>query len=175
MNLLTVLNSIFSIADVYCKLLPLVRPYLTEPLLRLNDREVVTNCLVEPIPRNLFDQVLGEQKLSPVYAKRAKKICFLNYAESGKARELMSELQKRRTLDKLGGGRASYFSTAGHTEPSESPPRRSAAQMMGGSAALADSTFDALTKKLHGLSESVEDHLLALGGLFNRTEPTKRK
>jgi hypothetical protein len=55
-----VLDSIFTLADVYCKLVPLARDYLTEPLIRLNDKEVVLSCLVEPIPRQIWDLVIGE-------------------------------------------------------------------------------------------------------------------
>lgn len=59
-NLLCILDSAFSIADVYCKLMPLVRPYLTESLIRMNERAVVRSCLVPPIPRQAWDFVVGE-------------------------------------------------------------------------------------------------------------------
>lgn len=94
--------------------------------------------------------------------------------DSGRAHQLMSELKKRQTMNKLGGGRHSYFSTSsGVTDPVESPPRRSS-QLLSAST-LPDATFDALSKKLQGLSESVEDHLLALAHLFDRADTTKRK
>ncbi|VDO21646.1 unnamed protein product [Haemonchus placei] len=57
-ELLIVLDSCWSLADVHCRLLPLVRPYLQDSsLLRLNNKLVVLTCLKSPIPRDVWKKV----------------------------------------------------------------------------------------------------------------------
>ncbi|KAK6060953.1 HEAT repeat protein [Cooperia oncophora] len=57
-ELLIVLDSRWSLADVHCRLLPLVRPYLQDSsLLRLNNKLVVLTCLKSPIPRDVWKKV----------------------------------------------------------------------------------------------------------------------
>lgn len=62
-NILTILESSFSIADIYCKLTPLVTPFLREPLIRLNCRDVVYETLVSPIDRKTWDFIYGNNSI----------------------------------------------------------------------------------------------------------------
>uniref|UniRef100_A0AC34QCW1 Uncharacterized protein n=1 Tax=Panagrolaimus sp. JU765 TaxID=591449 RepID=A0AC34QCW1_9BILA len=89
-DILKVLDEIFSFADVYCRLMPYVKPYLKENLIRLNDKAVIHECLIESIPRQAWKLVIDCK-----YPK-----------------ELFKELEGRRTLNKLGGGKNSLFSTS---------------------------------------------------------------
>lgn len=46
MNILSVLDNTLSVADVHCKLMPLVAPFLTEKLIRLNNTVTVDLCFI---------------------------------------------------------------------------------------------------------------------------------
>ncbi|KAI6188317.1 Non-specific serine/threonine protein kinase [Aphelenchoides besseyi] len=140
-NILTVLDSIFTVADVYCELIPLVRPYLTEPLIRLTDNDVVFSCLVEPIPRQIWDLVIGYDKVT----------------------DLLREFEEQRTLDKLGGGRYSFFS-AGLGESPESPPRRPTRLDSTGTT-LADSGLEILLKNKRDEKSPTHDYRIQLSSL----------
>lgn len=87
MDILKVLDEIFPFADVYCRLMPDVKPFLKENLVRLNDKAAIHECLTEPIPRQAWKLVFD-----------------CKYPE-----ELFKELEGRRTLNKLGGGRHASF------------------------------------------------------------------
>uniref|UniRef100_A0A915EWN8 non-specific serine/threonine protein kinase n=1 Tax=Ditylenchus dipsaci TaxID=166011 RepID=A0A915EWN8_9BILA len=65
-SILVVLDTTFTTSDFYCKLTPLVKVYLTENLIRLNDKTVIYNCLVEPIPRDIWNFVVCHN-LRPIY------------------------------------------------------------------------------------------------------------
>ncbi|CAJ0607230.1 unnamed protein product [Cylicocyclus nassatus] len=56
-ELLILLDSRWALADIQCRLLPMVRPYLNEALLRLNNKLVVSTCLKQPIPRDTWKKV----------------------------------------------------------------------------------------------------------------------
>ncbi|VDK40431.1 unnamed protein product, partial [Cylicostephanus goldi] len=56
-ELLILLDSRWALADIQCRLLPMVRPYLNESLLRLNNKLVVATCLKQPIPRDTWKKV----------------------------------------------------------------------------------------------------------------------
>ncbi|XP_041377701.1 phosphoinositide 3-kinase regulatory subunit 4-like [Gigantopelta aegis] len=47
-----------NIADIHCKLLPQVNPFLKHQVLQLDNESIVLNALDEPIPRSVFDYVL---------------------------------------------------------------------------------------------------------------------
>ena len=70
-------------------MIPHVKPFLRENLIRLNDKAAIHECLVQPIPRVAWDLVYGYR-----------------YPE-----DLLRELRSRRTLNQLGGGSNAFFST----------------------------------------------------------------
>jgi len=86
-DILKVLDEIFPFADVYCRLMPDVKRFLKENLVRLNDKAAIHECLVEPIPRQAWKLVFD-----------------CKYPQ-----ELFKEIEGRRTLNKLGGGRHASF------------------------------------------------------------------
>ncbi|WKX98061.1 hypothetical protein Q1695_013616 [Nippostrongylus brasiliensis] len=57
-ELLILLDSHWSLADVHCRLLPMVRPYLEDAsLLRLNNKLAILTCLRPPIARDIWKKV----------------------------------------------------------------------------------------------------------------------
>ncbi|KAJ1353144.1 hypothetical protein KIN20_009712, partial [Parelaphostrongylus tenuis] len=57
-ELLVLLDSRWTLADTLCRLLPMVRPYLSDTtLLRLNNKLVILSCLKSPIPRDIWKKV----------------------------------------------------------------------------------------------------------------------
>uniref|UniRef100_A0AC35FSA7 Non-specific serine/threonine protein kinase n=1 Tax=Panagrolaimus sp. PS1159 TaxID=55785 RepID=A0AC35FSA7_9BILA len=93
-DILKILDEIFPFADILCRLMPNVKPFLRENLIRLSDKAAIHECLVEPIPRAAWDLVYSYEHPT----------------------ELIRKLQDNQTLDKLGGGRNASFLQA------EDPP-----------------------------------------------------
>ncbi|KAE9417684.1 hypothetical protein Angca_004276, partial [Angiostrongylus cantonensis] len=57
-ELLVLLDSRWTLADILCHLLPMVRPYLSDTtLLRLNSKLVINSCLKSPISRDIWKKV----------------------------------------------------------------------------------------------------------------------
>uniref|UniRef100_A0AC34GB87 PXA domain-containing protein n=1 Tax=Panagrolaimus sp. ES5 TaxID=591445 RepID=A0AC34GB87_9BILA len=99
-DILKILDEIFPFADILCRLMPNVKPFLRENLIRLSDKAAIHECLVEPIPRAAWDLVYSYEY--PI--------------------ELIQKLQYNQTLDKLGGGRnaAAFERESQPTKPSKS-------------------------------------------------------
>ncbi|CAD5210944.1 unnamed protein product [Bursaphelenchus okinawaensis] len=140
-NLLSVLDASFTLADMYCKLMPLVKKYLKQPLIRLNERAVVSSCLINQISRQIWDVVINMDNIQ----------------------QFIKELDDRRTLEKLGGGRASIFSAG-------SPNQDTMAKNV-------SSQMDMMIKKLKnlGLNEEVEEQLLSFKFAFSKWDQSKKR
>uniref|UniRef100_A0A914ZQI7 non-specific serine/threonine protein kinase n=2 Tax=Parascaris univalens TaxID=6257 RepID=A0A914ZQI7_PARUN len=94
-NILSVLDNTLSVADVHCKLMPLVAPFLTEKLIRLNNTFVVSLCLRPPIPRPIWSYVVDSSPLVP----------------------LLEHLVDKRMLIALDGGPDSIYATSRNQQP----------------------------------------------------------
>ena len=90
MDILKILDLIFPFADILCRLMPNVKPFLRENLIRLNDKAAIHECLVEPIPRAAWELVY-------------------NYKNPT---QLISELGNRLTLNQISGGRNGMLSAS---------------------------------------------------------------
>lgn len=160
------LDSIFPIADVYCKLVPLVRPYLTESLIRLNDKEVVFSCLVDPVPRKVWESVIGTFFTCPSLS------LFLCCLECEQIDNLLHIIEKQRTIDKLGGGRHSFFSAG--TSPDSMPQAMN--RFDPSHSLVSDVVIEPIIKKLKilGMNEQIEDQLLSAQSLLKKLSASKR-
>lgn len=150
-NILTGLESTFSIADIYCKLTPLVKPFLKEQLIRLNNRDVIYETLVKPIERQIWD----------LLAK-----------ESSNSDELIAAIEDRRTLEKLGGGRNSLFSInlkPPTTADIQSNPHRDSVDSR--------HHIDVLLRKLQnmGMDNQLEEKLIAFKHILSRMDKFSNK
>ncbi|GAB6018579.1 General transcription factor II-I repeat domain-containing protein 1 [Chamberlinius hualienensis] len=47
-----------NLADVHCKLLPVLEPFLDHPVFQIENKVIVLGSLKEPIPRSIFDTVI---------------------------------------------------------------------------------------------------------------------
>ncbi|NXG42875.1 PI3R4 kinase, partial [Psilopogon haemacephalus] len=63
---ITVVAQYLNIADVYCKLMPYLHPFITQPIIQIDKEMVLLSVLREPVSRSIFDYVL-----------RSKDICSL--------------------------------------------------------------------------------------------------
>ncbi|CAK5037531.1 unnamed protein product [Meloidogyne enterolobii] len=140
-NILTVLESSFSIADIYCKLVPLLQPFLKEQLIRLNCFDLIYETLEQPISRQIWDLLLKEHH----------------------SFELISAIEERKTVEKLGGGNDSYFSSLGSLSASVKNNRYK---------------MDSLMRKIKNTGstdERLDIKLIAFKHLFGRIEKSKRR
>ncbi|KAI6184097.1 Non-specific serine/threonine protein kinase [Aphelenchoides bicaudatus] len=149
-SILSLLDSILSVADVYCKLVPLVSKFLTEPLIRLNDKEVVLSCLVDPVPRQIWDLFVGCEHID----------------------SLLHTIEKQQTIDKLGGGRHSLFSAG--TSPDSVP--HILGRIDPTHSLVADVVIEPIIRKLKnlGMNEQIESQLLSARSLLKKLNMTKR-
>nr|CAD2203796.1 unnamed protein product [Meloidogyne enterolobii] len=140
-NILTVLESSFSIADIYCKLVPLLQPFLKEQLIRLNCFDLIYETLEQPISRQIWDLLLKEHH----------------------SFELISAIEERKTVEKLGGGNDSYFSSLGSLSANIKNNRYK---------------IDSLMRKIKNTGstdERLDIKLIAFKHLFGRIEKSKRR
>lgn len=168
-NILVVLDTKLSVADFYCKVIPLLREFFTEQLIRLNNRAVIYQCLSKPIPRLVWNAVLGEHLPLSLLGVDISLHC-LDYAYTA---ELLAALEHKKMIEKLGGGKNSLFSAV---TPISSTMQPGDATLHGGSKrnshAQRDAQIAAMVKKLAnlGLDGSMEHKLLTFGELLTKMD-----
>lgn len=172
-SILTVLDITFSVPDFYCKVSPLVKPYLKEDLIRLNDKAVIYNCLVDPIPREIWNFVSG---LFSIYNSTPMQYFYLGQVYTT---ELIVALENRRTLEKLGGGKNSLFSVVSGTESTMAGNSTSdikISKVKSDSILSKEAPINAVIRKLVnlGLNEEVEDKLLSFKNILTKMDTFKR-
>ncbi|XP_076451806.1 phosphoinositide 3-kinase regulatory subunit 4-like [Babylonia areolata] len=59
--------SVMDVADLHVKLLPQVKPFLSQPIIQLKNQIVLLSALGEPLPRPLYDWILRSQQVEQVY------------------------------------------------------------------------------------------------------------
>uniref|UniRef100_A0A0N5ASF0 non-specific serine/threonine protein kinase n=1 Tax=Syphacia muris TaxID=451379 RepID=A0A0N5ASF0_9BILA len=101
-NIVCLLDKIFNIADVYCKLQPVIKGYLNENLICFSRKLIVSACLKPPIPRNIWSYIVEKTPVD----------------------QLMKYIINQHMLISLNGGSNSVF-TANRSDRLISPPLKS--------------------------------------------------
>ncbi|NXP81622.1 PI3R4 kinase, partial [Ramphastos sulfuratus] len=60
---ITVVAQYLNIADVYCKLMPYLHPFITQPIIQIDKEIVLLSVLKEPVSRSIFDYVLRSKDI----------------------------------------------------------------------------------------------------------------
>ncbi|KAM6967962.1 phosphoinositide 3-kinase regulatory subunit 4 [Aplochiton taeniatus] len=74
----TVVAQHLNIADVYCKLMPHLNPFITQPIIQIDKEIVLLSVLKEPVSRSIFDYALRSKDISSLFRyllMRQKKRC----------------------------------------------------------------------------------------------------
>uniref|UniRef100_A0A915PPG6 non-specific serine/threonine protein kinase n=1 Tax=Setaria digitata TaxID=48799 RepID=A0A915PPG6_9BILA len=66
LNILSTLDAKFSVADILCKVMPAVEPYIKERLIKLRNKFVVTASLRPHIPRSIWNYVVNVSPVKPL-------------------------------------------------------------------------------------------------------------
>ncbi|GCC24842.1 phosphoinositide 3-kinase regulatory subunit 4 isoform X1 [Chiloscyllium punctatum] len=56
-----------NIADVYCKLMPYLNPFISQPIIQIDKEIVLLSVLKEPVHRSIFDYVLRSKDIINLY------------------------------------------------------------------------------------------------------------
>ncbi|XP_036750663.2 phosphoinositide 3-kinase regulatory subunit 4 isoform X4 [Manis pentadactyla] len=64
---ITVLAHQISTADVYCKLMPYLHPYITQPIIQIERKLVLLSVLKEPVSRSIFDYALRSKDITSLF------------------------------------------------------------------------------------------------------------
>ncbi|OXB65929.1 hypothetical protein ASZ78_002677 [Callipepla squamata] len=64
---ITVVAQYLNIADVYCKLMPYLHPFITQPIIQLDKEIVLLSVLKEPVSRSIFDYVLRSKDITSLF------------------------------------------------------------------------------------------------------------
>ncbi|NXE45451.1 PI3R4 kinase, partial [Casuarius casuarius] len=64
---ITVVAQYLNIADVYCKLMPYLRPFITQPIIQIDKEIVLLSVLKEPVSRSIFDYVLRSKDITSLF------------------------------------------------------------------------------------------------------------
>ncbi|ELT97398.1 hypothetical protein CAPTEDRAFT_159025 [Capitella teleta] len=58
---------VLNVADVHCKLFPLLQPFLRRPIIKVESEVVLLNALTDPLPRPIYDYVLRSTLMEPLF------------------------------------------------------------------------------------------------------------
>ncbi|PKK32008.1 phosphoinositide-3-kinase, regulatory subunit 4, transcript variant X2 [Columba livia] len=64
---ITVVAQYLNIADVYCKLMPYLHPFITQPIIQIDKEIVLLSVLREPVSRSIFDYVLRSKDITSLF------------------------------------------------------------------------------------------------------------
>uniref|UniRef100_A0A8B9K9C7 non-specific serine/threonine protein kinase n=1 Tax=Astyanax mexicanus TaxID=7994 RepID=A0A8B9K9C7_ASTMX len=64
---ITVVAQHLNIADVYCKLMPHLNPFITQPIIQVRLLIVLLSVLKEPVSRSIFDYALRSKDISSLF------------------------------------------------------------------------------------------------------------
>ncbi|NWU73067.1 PI3R4 kinase, partial [Pterocles burchelli] len=64
---ITVVAQYLNIADVYCKLMPYLHPFITQPIIQIDKEIVLLSVLKEPVSRSIFDYVLRSKDITNLF------------------------------------------------------------------------------------------------------------
>ncbi|XP_026139558.1 phosphoinositide 3-kinase regulatory subunit 4 isoform X1 [Carassius auratus] len=64
---ITVVAQHLNIADVYCKLMPHLSPFITQPIIQIDKEIVLLSVLKEPISRSIFDYALRSKDIGSLF------------------------------------------------------------------------------------------------------------
>ncbi|NWS89025.1 PI3R4 kinase, partial [Toxostoma redivivum] len=64
---ITVVAQYLNIADVYCKLMPYLHPFITQPIIQVDKEIVLLSVLKEPVSRSIFDYVLRSKDITSLF------------------------------------------------------------------------------------------------------------
>ncbi|KFQ35352.1 PREDICTED: phosphoinositide 3-kinase regulatory subunit 4, partial [Merops nubicus] len=64
---ITVVAQYLNIADVYCKLMPYLHPFITQPIIQIDKEMVLLSVLREPVSRSIFDYVLRSKDITSLF------------------------------------------------------------------------------------------------------------
>ncbi|XP_074939473.1 phosphoinositide 3-kinase regulatory subunit 4 isoform X2 [Phalacrocorax aristotelis] len=64
---ITVVAEYLNIADVYCKLMPYLHPFITQPIIQIDKEIVLLSVLKEPVSRSIFDYVLRSKDITSLF------------------------------------------------------------------------------------------------------------
>ncbi|MBN3325899.1 PI3R4 kinase, partial [Atractosteus spatula] len=64
---MTVVAQHLNIADVYCKLMPHLNPFITQPIIQIDKEIVLLSVLKEPVSRSIFDYALRSKDIGSLF------------------------------------------------------------------------------------------------------------
>ncbi|KAM9487955.1 phosphoinositide 3-kinase regulatory subunit 4 isoform 2-T4 [Clarias gariepinus] len=64
---ITVVAQHLNIADVYCKLMPHLNPFITQPIIQIDKEIVLLSVLKEPVNRSIFDYALRSKDIASLF------------------------------------------------------------------------------------------------------------
>uniref|UniRef100_A0A8C9TVT2 non-specific serine/threonine protein kinase n=1 Tax=Scleropages formosus TaxID=113540 RepID=A0A8C9TVT2_SCLFO len=64
---ITVVAEHLNIADVYCKLMPHLTPFITQPIIQIDKEIVLLSVLKEPVSRSIFDYSLRSKDIGSLF------------------------------------------------------------------------------------------------------------
>uniref|UniRef100_A0A8C1YLC6 non-specific serine/threonine protein kinase n=1 Tax=Cyprinus carpio TaxID=7962 RepID=A0A8C1YLC6_CYPCA len=64
---ITVVAQHLNIADIYCKLMPHLNPFITQPIIQIDKEIVLLSVLKEPVSRSIFDYALRSKDIGSLF------------------------------------------------------------------------------------------------------------
>uniref|UniRef100_A0A3B5MVE6 non-specific serine/threonine protein kinase n=1 Tax=Xiphophorus couchianus TaxID=32473 RepID=A0A3B5MVE6_9TELE len=64
---ITVVAQHLNVADVYCKLMPHLTPFVTQPIIQIDKELVLLSVLKEPVSRSIFDYALRSKDIGSLF------------------------------------------------------------------------------------------------------------
>ncbi|TWW79823.1 phosphoinositide 3-kinase regulatory subunit 4 [Takifugu flavidus] len=64
---ITIIAQHLNVADIYCKLMPHLNPFVTQPIIQIDKELVLLSVLKEPVSRSIFDYALRSRDIASLF------------------------------------------------------------------------------------------------------------
>ncbi|XP_056633826.1 phosphoinositide 3-kinase regulatory subunit 4 isoform X2 [Diorhabda sublineata] len=111
------------VLDVQCKIIPKLKIYMKYQLIQIDKPELLLECLVSPIPRNVYDSVVSYNEIDSIFELLKERRCLRECVNTGKipttdyyrdAQPSLKKLVKRLEANGMNENIEEYFLRMAH-------------------------------------------------------------
>ncbi|XP_033636552.1 phosphoinositide 3-kinase regulatory subunit 4-like [Asterias rubens] len=82
-GVISVIANSFNIADVHCNLIPLLQPFIKQPIIQVDKEPILLNVLKDPVPRPVYDYILRSPLIESFFDNLQDRQLLRNLCRTG--------------------------------------------------------------------------------------------